>query len=274
MAIVRTPLRSLALTWELQKAAFRGQLDYRANFVIMTVMAFAYQGSGIAFIWVVLAKFHTLDGWTFRDLAFLYAVRLLAHATWGAPFHQLNEIDLVLRDGRFDQYLVRPLNPLLQVISSGRFRMYAVGDVIIATVLFVFATSLARVSFTPIHITYLVLAVLGGAIAEGAFVLAAGSLCFRLFETWPIRLLIDNVFLMFGSYPLRVFGATTGWIFTWVVPVAFVAYIPASTLLGRTDGLHISPVLAWGAPAVGFVWFAAAYQLWRWQLRSYQSSGH
>lgn len=273
MTFVRATGRSLALTWALQKAAFRGQLEYRLNFVLMVVMAFFYQGSGIAFLWVVLSKFHTLDGWTFRDLAFLYAVRLLAHACWVAPCHSLNEIDLMLREGRFDQFLVRPLNPLLQAISS-HFRMYAVGDVITGTVLFALGASLAHVSFTPPHVLYLVLTVIGGALAEGAFVLVAVSLVFRYFETWALRFLIDNVFLLLGSYPMRVFGPTVSWIFTWIVPIAFVAYIPSSALLGRAGGLHVSPIVAWAAPAFGFVWFIAAYRFWRWQLRGYQSSGH
>lgn len=87
------------------------------------------------------------------------------------------------------------------------------------------------------------------------FVLAVAALAFRFFETWPLRFLVDNVFLMLGSYPMRVFGTTVNCVFTWVVPVAFVAYIPSSALLGRTGGLHVTPVVAWAAPG-------------------YQSSGH
>ena len=270
---VSTPLWSLRMAWELEKAAFRGQLEYRLNFVIMAFLGIAYQGSGFAFIWVVLRRFHTLDGWTFHDLAFLYALRLLSHATWVVPFNLLSEIDMVLREGRFDQFLVRPLNPLLQVITH-RFRMNVIGDVITAFALFVLAANLANVSFTLIHVIYLVLAVVGGALAEGAIILACASLSFRLLETWALRFLIDNVYLMFGSYPLRIFGAGISWSFTWLVPIAFVAYIPSSVLLKHAEGLHVAPVIAWGAPAVGFIWFIAAYQFWRWQLKSYQSSGH
>jgi len=270
---VSTPLWSLRMAWELERAAFRGQLEYRLNFVIMAFLGIAYQGSGFAFIWVVLSRFHTLDGWTFHDLAFLYALRLLSHATWVVPFNLLSEIDMVLREGRFDQFLVRPLNPLLQVITH-RFRMNVIGDVITAFALFVLAANLANVSFTPIHVIYLVLAVVGGALAEGAIILACASLSFRLLETWALRFLIDNVYLMFGSYPLRIFGAGISWSFTWLVPIAFVAYIPSSVLLKHAAGLHVAPAIAWGAPAVGFIWFIAAYQFWRWQLKNYQSSGH
>jgi ABC-2 type transport system permease protein len=70
-----------------------------------------------------------------------------------------------------------------------------------------------------------------------------------------------------------VFGATTAWIMTWIIPVAFVAYIPASVLLNRTSGLHVATFVAYGAPVIGLLWFIAGYQIWRLQVRHYQSSG-
>jgi ABC-2 type transport system permease protein len=263
----------MRVAWELEKASFRGQLEYRLNFVVLTVMGIAYQSSGIAFIWVVLHKFHSIAGWTFPDLAFLYALRLLAHAAWLVPFNQVDMLGYTIREGKFDRFLVRPLNPLVQVMTN-RFQMNVVGDVVTAATLFGIAASIADVDFSPVHLLYLVLTVIGGGLAEGAVILAIASLNFRFLQTWAAQYLVDNIYLMFGSYPLKVFGATTSWILTWVLPVAFVAYIPSSVLLGRTGGLHVSPVIAWGAPAVGAVWFYCAYRIWRWQLRSYQSSGH
>lgn len=268
----RSPLHSLSVTWALHRAAVRGEMEYRLNFVVLTIFGVIYQGSGFAFIWVVLNRFHELGGWTFGDLAFLYSLRVLAHATWLVPFYQLTEIDFVLREGKFDQFLVRPLNPLLQLMTN-RFRMNIIGDVVTAIGLFVIAANIADVSFSALHVTYLVFAVIGGALAEAAVVMLVGSFSFRLLETWALRFLLDNVYLMFGSYPLNIFGAAIGWFFTWIIPVAFVAYVPAGTLLGHTGALHVAPLVAWGAPAVGVLWFLAAYRVWRWQLRSYQSSG-
>jgi ABC-2 type transport system permease protein len=265
-------MSTLRVAWALERAALRGQLEYRVNFIVSTFMGIAYQGSGFAFIYVVLRSFHTIGGWDFDDLAFLYSLRLLAHACCYLPFNQIDMLDISIREGKFDRYLVRPMNPLLQLMTN-KFQINAVGDVVTASALFVFAASIAHVDFSPLHVAYLVLAVVGGALAEGGFILAVSSLAFRFLETWAAAALIDNIYLMFGSYPMRVFGATTAWIMTWIIPVAFVAYIPASVLLDRTNGLHVASVVAYGAPVIGVLWFAAAYQLWRFQVRHYQSSG-
>jgi len=52
------------------------------------------------------------------------------------------------------------------------------------------------------------------------------------------------------SYPLSVFGAVAHWVFTWVLPVAFIAWVPAAVILDRTEGLGVSGTMAWLAPAV------------------------
>ncbi|MGH8889782.1 MAG: ABC transporter permease [Acidothermaceae bacterium] len=266
-------MSTLRVAWHLERAAFRGQLEYRLDFVILLLMGVAYQSSGLAFIWVVLQRFDTIGGWSFHELVFLYALRLLAHVVWYIPFNQIGYVDQLVREGVFDQILVRPMNPLLQVMTR-KFSMNIVGDAVLCVALFSYAVATAPVHLSAIDVVYIALAVLGGALAEGAFVLMVSSLAFRVLQTWALDYLVDNVYLMFGSYPLRIFGFAASWAFTWIVPVAFVSYIPSSVLLGRSGELHIPTVVAGGAPAVGVLWFVLAYQVWRRQLRSYQSSGH
>jgi ABC-2 type transport system permease protein len=265
-------MRTLRLAWELEKAALRAQLSYRVDFFVLVVMGAAYQASGFAFIWVVLRQYHQIGGWSFRQIAVLYALRLLAHAVWLGPFNQIEYLDTIIREGRFDRILLRPLNPLLQVMT-GRFEMNVIGDIITAVGFFIATAVFTHLDLSPAHVAYLVLAVIGGALAEGAFVLATSALAFRLLQIWTAQYLVDTVFLMFGSYPVRIFGRVADWTLTWIIPVAFVAYIPSGVILNKTGGLHVAPVVAWGAPVVGIVWFCAAYRVWTLQLRRYQSSG-
>jgi ABC-2 type transport system permease protein len=263
---------SLRIAWTLEKAAIRAQLGYRANYAIMTITGVLYQGSGLAFLWVVLDRFHTIDGWTLPDIAFLYSLRLLAHAVWLVPGNQVEFLDALIRDGEFDRFLTRPLNPLLQVMTH-RFQINVLGDVVTAVALFATAAATAQVSFSPLHVVYLVAAVIGGALAEGALVLCVSSLSFRFLQTWAAQYLVDQVYLLFGSYPTRAFGTAANWVLTWMVPVAFVAYIPSSALLGRTGALGLPAFVAWGAPVVGLLWFAAAYRVWMGQLSALTGSG-
>ena len=267
-----TPVQSAQVTWALVKAALRGAAQYRLNFVINALMGIAYQGSGFAFIAVVLSRYPDIAGWTFPEIAVLYALRLVAHAVYLVPLYMLNEMDDLVRNGTFDRFLVRPLNPLIQVLTR-RFSVNTVGDVITAVGLLVFATAIADLRWTPLHVLYAGAAVLGGALIEGGLGLGISAMSFRFVQVWPARFLVDNVLLTFGSYPLSVFGAVAQWVFTWVVPVAFIAWVPAAVILDRTEGLGVSGTMAWLAPAVGALFFGLGYLVWRRQLRSYASTG-
>jgi predicted nucleic acid-binding protein len=44
---------------------------------------------------------------------------------------------------------------------------------------------------------------------------------------WPARYQVDSVLLNFGSYPLSIFGFVAQWAMTWILPVAFTAWVTA-----------------------------------------------
>ena len=147
-----------------ERAALRGQLEYRVDFIVEHVHGHRLPGQRFRLIYVVLHSFHTIAGWT--------------SVTWPSSTHcacsrmhcwhcrSTRSIpDITIREGKFDRYLVRPMNPLLQLMTN-RFQINAVGDVLTATALFVYAASIAHVDFSPLHIVYLILAVIGGALAE------------------------------------------------------------------------------------------------------------
>src|SRR5665811_2260776 len=110
-----------------------------------------------------------------------YALRVLAHATYLVPLYMLNELDDLVRNGTFDRFLVRPLNPLIQVLTR-RFSVNTLGDVLTAIGILTFASSIAHLSWTPAHILFAAAAVLGGALIEGALALTISSLSFRFVE--------------------------------------------------------------------------------------------
>lgn len=267
-----TPGESARVTWTLVKAAMRAAAQYRFNFVVQALMGVAYQGSGFAFIAVVLSRYPSIGGWTFPEIAVLYALRLVAHAVYLIPLYMLNELDDMVRNGTFDRFLVRPLNPLVQVLTR-RFSVNCLGDVVTAVAILVFATSIADLRWTAVNVLYAGAAVLGGALIEGGLGLAISSMAFTFVQVWPARYLMDNVLLVFGSYPLTIFGAVVQWVMTWVLPVAFIAWVPAAVILDRTAGLGVSATIAWLAPVVGAVFFALGYQVWRLMLRRYGSTG-
>ena len=97
---------------------FLTSLEYRANFLLWLGFTFVYHGSAIAALWIMLNNFPSMNGWDFRNMAFLYALWMSAHAINSTFFSTIGDIPEWIRDGEFDRLLVRPLDELFQVIAT------------------------------------------------------------------------------------------------------------------------------------------------------------
>lgn len=265
-------VRTVRLYFVLLGAALRAQAQYRANLFLLALGGIAYQGVGFCFLLIVVERFGSIGGWGFAEVAFLYALRLGAHGVWLCLFNQLIHIDQIVREAEYDRYLVRPLNPLVQLLTRG-VSLSVLGDLIGGLGLLVAASILVDVDWSVVAIGYLVLAVVGGGLVEASVQLVFAALAFRLLSTDGIRYIGDDVFNIFAPYPLKIFPRVVQLCMTFVVPLAFVAYMPAATLLGRTGELAVPAEFAYAAPVLGGVLIIAAYRFWRYQTRFYTSSG-
>ena len=266
-------MAALGVAYSLWVASVRGELQYRANFMIMVLMGVVYQCTGFAFIWVVLSRFQALAGWTLGEVAFLYGLRLVMHALNGSVTGGLYSLEWQVRQGDFDRYLVRPTPPLLQLLCH-QVHISIVGDLLGGIVLFVAATSLVTVDWTGPALLYLVLAIIGGALIEMALRVLFSSLSFRFLSANSFMFLLDTIFSNFTNYPLKIFGSVLEFLLTFGLPLAFMAYFPTTVLLGRTGELRVSPIFAYGAPLVGVIWLGMALVVFQREMRHYQSSGH
>lgn len=263
--------------WQLRAAfillggAVRGALQYRADIVFTMIAGALYNGAGFATVWVVLDRFEVIAGWNIGDMALLYGMRLVAHGLWLVPFNQLDWFSEHVREGSFDRYLVRPASPLLQLLTT-RIQFSPFGDLISGLVVLGVAMSHVTVDWGPLTVAYLVFALIGGALIEGGIQLALSSIAFRTLKADQVKLTVDSVFNLFGNYPARIFG-TAGQLVLSVIPVVFVAYLPASVLLGRVETTGVPAVVAWLSPLAGLVVAAFSHEVWRRMLRGYQSSG-
>ncbi len=261
------------ITISLWTANIRGQLRYRADFLIMVVMSLIFQATGFAFIWVILSRFQDLATWTLNEVAFLYGLRLVIRALSILFSGQIRILDMQIRQADFDRYLVRPLPPLLQIMSQGG-QVNAFGDLLGGFGILVTVAMKVTVDWTPMALVYLGLAIIGGTLIEVALELMIAAFGFRLLNTRPLLSLLDSFFSSFGNYPLTIFSSTVQFLLIFGLPLAFMAYFPATVLLGRTHELSVPPFLAYAAPLAGVIWFLLALCFFDHELRNYQSSGH
>lgn len=262
-----------SVCWHTALAAIRGEMQYRVSFLIQLLFGFVFQTIGFIFVAVVLTRFDAVGGWGLWEVGLLYGIRLTGHGLWVVAMNQLFRFDVLIQEGEWDRFLIRPM-PLWAQLMFTQFRIAPLGDLISGVVLLGFALGQVEVDWHPGMVAFLVLAIVGGGLIDGAFQLGAAAFAFRYLETLPIRVVFDDLQGRFASYPMTIFERPLRAFITWIIPMAFMAWVPTTVLLGRTEEL---PFPAWGAylsPLVGFVLIAGAIWLFVTLSRQYQSAGH
>lgn len=263
---------AITITLALAGASMRSEFQYRANALSSVLAGLLYQITGFLVVWIIVDRFTNLGGWTLAEITMLYGMRLTSHGVFYICFSQLFELDRVLISGEFDRFLVRPLSPLLQMFTR-KLRVNCFGDLIGGTALLLAAAPRVNLDWTPLLVAFLIVGILGGALVEGSVQVTLSSLSFRLLNAETVRITANEIFNQYGNYPQKIFPTALQYTLTFVLPVAFVAWFPASAIFDRTDDLLVPAWLAWSAPLCGLIAFLIALRIWNRASRNYQSSG-
>jgi ABC-2 type transport system permease protein len=86
-------------------------LEYRANFLMWGAFTVIYHATALIALWVTLRNFPSINGWDFRQTAFMYGLWMLGHGLHNTIFFTVGSVPEFVREGRFDRFLVRPLDP-------------------------------------------------------------------------------------------------------------------------------------------------------------------
>lgn len=229
-----------------------------------------YQGIQVAFLALLLHQFKTIGGWSWREIGLIFGIRLAAHAVYVIPFGVVPWTELLVRTGEFDLFQLRPVNVFVQV-ATRRFDTMSVGDGLIGGVAVIGFSLRAPVDWTISNVLFLLAAVIAGGLVETAFQTAIASLTFTLGATTALNLFADTTVTTFGGYPLTIFGRSGVWALTFLFPMAFIAYLPATVLLGRTDQVPLPAFLIHLSPVVGIVMFFLSLILFSRMSRRYVS---
>jgi ABC-2 type transport system permease protein len=96
----------------------------------------------------------------------------------------------------------------------------------------------------------------------------AAATCFWIKGSGYVMVIMFR-FKDFAKYPSSIFEGIFKIIFTFIIPIAFIAYYPSLVIL-RPDEI---PVLSWLSPIVGIAFFVLSYKLWMFGAKKYNGTG-
>ncbi|WLW58593.1 ABC transporter permease [Streptomyces sp. YU58] len=250
----------------------RSSMTYRTSFAVTVLGNLLVTGLDFATILLMFSQVDTLGGWSLSEIAFLYG---LSATAFGIADLLLGSMDVLggrIRDGSFDTLLVRPA-PVLAQVGADRFALRRLGRISQAVAVLGYALVAVDVDWTVAKVLLVPVMVISGAAIFCALFVAGAAFQFVAQDAAEVQ----NAFTYGGTtllqYPPTVFGRDLVRGVTFLVPLAFVNWVPASYVLGRPYPLELPQWTAFAPPLVAAGCCALAGLAWRAGLRSYRSTG-
>jgi ABC-2 type transport system permease protein len=260
-------LRYTRLYWMFFIQRLKILMEYRLNFFIGAFSFLAMQSVGLVGVWAIMRQVPSLNGWSFNELLFIYGLITLAKSMNHMFADNLWTLgQSYIRTGGFDRFMVRPINPLFHLLAD-RFCHDGIGELVVGGVLVSYTSRALGIPWTPANFLYLLLAVATGSVIFVALNLFTATSAFWIVESVPVTLVVFNTH-EFAYYPLSMYHRFVQVTMTWLIPYGFASFYPASYLLGRDVG-----VMAWVGTLVAGALLVLAYQVWKFGLRHYSSTG-
>ncbi|MFD5622865.1 ABC transporter permease [Streptomyces yangpuensis] len=250
----------------------RSTMTYRTSFVLSTVGNAAITLLDFVAISIMFSHVDVLGGFTLPEVALLYGS---CSASLGLADLLLGNTDRIgarIRDGSLDTMLVRPV-PLLAQVAADRFALRRLGRVVQGLGVLGWALWSLEVDWTAGKVLLVPVMLLSGAAIFAAVMVAGAAFQFVAGDAAEVQ----NSFTYGGctmlQYPPTVFATELLRGVTFIVPLAFVNWLPALYVLGRPDPLGLPGWVAFLSPLVALAVFVPASLAWRAGVRSYRSTG-
>ena len=259
--------------WQhLVGAKIRSGWQYRGSFWLFLLSQTLVMCLDFGVILAIFTKVDTLAGWSGVEVALLYGLGGVAFGAADTLISAVENATLHIRSGTFDLFLLRPVSPLLHLTAS-EFELRRIGRVIQPAIVLVGAVVLLDTDWTPARAALVPVTVLAGTVIFGAVWIATSAAAFWTVESQEM----GNAFTYGGNlatqYPLDVLGDWLRHLFTFVFPLAFVAYLPASEIIGKPTPLGLPDWTVWSSPVVAVLAGSVALGVWRTAIRHHQSTG-
>jgi len=265
---LREPWRQTSIYTAYFAQFVKMRLAYRTDFMVDMVANLVSLGIQLSVLSVLFGKITALKGWSFEQVLFIYGFSLLPLGLFNLVsinIYRFSESYIV--EGNFDRVLLRPVNPLAQVMFSS-FGMGGLNELFLGVAVMVYAGVGLELSPGVLDILLLApLAFTASLVYMGVF-LGLTSVSFWIEDRMGLAPPVYNI-IRFSRYPVTIFSPLVRIFLTFVLPFAWVAFYPATWFIGGPEYHRIAAL----TPLVGLATFGLGYGIWLRGISRYASTG-
>ncbi len=254
------------LLWiQFAKASGISELEYRANFFLRIITDIFWYATQLASFEVILAHIGQLSGWQAPQVRVFLAILFLVDAIFMTLFHaNLDNLSQKVIKGQLDLVLAKPIDSQFTMSVEKVSLSYMINFFMVAAFLFWSLLSLPQISLWQcLNLLWLIP---GGVIISYSLRFMILSLVVAFVGAESIMYIWWSIYRL-GMRPDSIYTPWMRYIVMSLVPVAFIASVPARLILNEWDfGLGL---LAFLMPILT-LWISR--RVWGWALRNYASA--
>lgn len=262
--------------WRLYRRLVGGRIrsdwQYRTSFLIHLTSQALVTGLELVALLLLLRLTPSIGGWSTAQVVFLYAMAAVPFAMGDTLVSQVDRLSMYVRSGDFDQLLLRPISAMVQIMAVD-FELRRLGKLIPAVAALAWAMASVDATWRLMEVGWMVLYLVCGFALYSALWVIGAAVAF-----WTVASSEATNILTYGGqfaneYPLHLYPGWIRGVMGFVIPLAFVAYIPTLFLLEAANPLGLPPWMRFSPPVVAVLTVATAAGLWSIGVRHYQSTG-
>lgn len=257
----------LAKTWlSFVRTSFVREMEFRTNFWLGISREILWFFMFVLTIKIIFQNTDSLAGWNEPEVLIVLAFSRLIEGTMHILFiRNIGEIPFLIQNGMFDYILTKPI-PAQWHAAFKRFMFYNFGTFCTGIALLTYALIQQPDILTlPSVALSAVLVAIGMTIFYSLLILVTtlGFFLERLDAIWAFFYLFSEPL----TYPFDIFPSAPRIAMTYIIPLAFVVFVPAQALTGRLAWWQL-PV----AIGIAALFLLLANIAWRAGLRRYTSA--
>lgn len=245
----------------------KSKMSYRADFIISVIGMIFTNIAGFAGFWILFRNFSSINGWGYYEILFLYGFSLVSLTPVQCFFDNNWSLRMYVYSGDFIKYCFRPIN-LFFYYQSEVFDIKGLGQLAFGIGTLIYSCVKLGLDFTPIMLLKMTVFLITASLVMIALQNAAAATCFWINNSFYVLDLVTR-FKDYAKYPVTIFSPVFRFIFTFIMPIAFIAYYPSLVIL-RPDAV---PLLSWLSPLFGCLFFFLSYKFWMYGAMKYSGTG-
>lgn len=255
-------LKILRLFWA---SSIAGEMEYRLNFVTTALTSLGNFTGSIFALSLLYQNQNSFEGWNWQEALLVMGLFTILEgiaATWLTP--NLSRIVAHVQRGTLDFILLKPLDTQFH-LSLRNISPWGLPNLTFGCILTAYAGIKLGLTWQN-YLAGIVPLLLSIVILYSAWFIL-GTLTIWFVKIYNITEVL-RAMMEAGRYPITAYPIVWQFVFTFVVPVAFLTTVPAEAALLRRQ------VLAWigGELILAIALFLFARWFWKFALRFYTSA--